>query len=290
MTYILDAPDEAEEDFFGFTYRRAYLTTDFILSEAFSGRFRLEASASTVGSAGPVPFVKDLFIRWKSRAGHRVTMGVAPPPAFEIAEDVWGFRSLEKTSMDLFDVVDSRDFGIRADGPLVDGGAVRYAFMIANNNATRPETDRSKRAYAQLEAYPTDRIVLAAGSDYAGYDDVRDQALRLSAFGGYVVDAWRFGVESFWYRVEFDDDSKATDLGVSMFGAVALAPGWEAVVRLDRVRRAVEDEAAYATFVVAGVAYAPHESVRIIPNLHLLREAGADDPTAAGRLTVEIDF
>lgn len=291
--YFLATPEpaDAEKGMHGFTYRRLYLTTDFQLAEGFSGRARLEASASTLGSKGPVPYVKDLYLRWQSEAGHRLSAGVMPPPAFEISEDVWGFRSLEKTILDLFGIVDSRDFGVRADGPLAADGQLRYAVMVANNSAVRPETDRFKRVYAQLQARPAEHWLLTLNGDVAGYegDDGLESGQRLSAFGGYAGERVRAGVEGFWHRAAYDAADALHDTGVSLFGIFQVADDWAVVTRADRVRQEGWLETVYGTFALAGVAYQPIEQVRLIPNLHWMKY-DAQDAALLARVTLDVQF
>lgn len=289
--YNLSSPSEQQEDLNGFTYRRLFLTADFRIDDAFSSRVRLEANDGTTQSFGPVPFVKDLYLRWTSPGGHQITGGVQAPPAFEATETVWGFRSLEKTVLDLFGVVNSRDFGIRFNGPITGDGRLRYAAMLANNESVRPEDDKHKRIYAQLETRPTDRLVFTAGGDYATYADERDGALRLSGMAGYVADRFAVGAEAFRYGVQFAGDEASTMLGLSLFARGAIAADWQLVGRVDRVRNEpVVGSDQSMTFFVAGVAYAPRPGIRLIPNIHVLHEDGQDDSAVMGRFTLEVNL
>ena len=101
--YVLSSDDEDIEGGNSFDYRRIYFTADYTLSDAFSGRLRFEAQgASTTAQGRPAPFVKDAYLRWDGAfaEGHRLTLGVQPPPLFQVAERVWGYRSLAKTVLD----------------------------------------------------------------------------------------------------------------------------------------------------------------------------------------------
>jgi hypothetical protein len=136
--YLLNSPVAGDEQANGFDYRRLYLTTDFVLSDDFGGRARLEASSSSTTSQGrPAPFVKDLYVRWKNAIGqgHDLTLGISPPPAFGVSEGFWGYRSLEKTILDRNAILSSRDFGLTLSGRFDRDGAVRYALMYGNNNS-----------------------------------------------------------------------------------------------------------------------------------------------------------
>lgn len=302
---LWDAARDAtiNDTFHGFTYRRLYLTTDAAISEEFKARFRLEASDSKLGSGGPAPFVKDLWVDWNYAGDHSARLGVMPPPAFQLSEGVWGYRSLEKTILDLQGVNSSRDFGIRFDGPLpVRNGLVRYAAMLANGNGNRADDDKYKKGYARISVHPSDKLVFSAGTDYEKYlDDLVIEgdivisrpyrAMRTSVFGGYEGEMVRFGAEAFLYELKLAQEQTYTVRhdnadgfietstyeplnrisGVSVFGAFRLNPLVEFTGRLDLTRNDGEfggiDPLLKETFVLAGVAFRPHKNVRIIPNL-----------------------
>ena len=274
-----------EEGLHGFRYRRLYLTADFTLSEAFTGRARLEADEGTTGR----PVVKDLSLTWQYSERHSATMGITPPPAFGLAEDVWGYRSLEKMILDLQGIVSSRDFGLRLDGPITEGGTVRYAVMLANNGTVQPETDKYKRLYGQLEVRPTDRVLFVVGADQAGYNDERDYATRVSAFGGYATERFRVGIDGYWSRTAMTGGDPRTSVGGSLFGVLRVAPRWDLIARLDRSRTTRSGPDRYETFVLGGVAYRPHPNVSLIPNLRLADPSNARAETTA-RMTVEVNF
>lgn len=298
--YQLTAPDDADEGANGFAYRRLYLTADAPISDAFSARARLEASNSSLGPKGPTPFVKDLYLKWQVGSGHALTIGVTSPPAFGTAEDVWGYRSLEKTTLDLNGVVSSRDFGVRANGPLTPGGTLRYGVMLGNNSGVFPEDDDYKRVYGQVEYFATDHFVVTLASNYAAFEGPRTSQLAVAGFGGYLGDGWRAGAEAFVERNAFEDSDDLVKAGVSVFGAVEFADRWGAVGRVDRVRSegfaAPEGPspdavvAAYSTFELVALVYRPHPQVELMPNLLVSDSDGADTASTLGRVTLHFDF
>lgn len=286
--YTLSSPDEDEEGFHGFTYRRLYLTADFTLSDAFYGRARLEANDESIGTKGPEPYVKDLWLAWEYAGAHTALLGVMPPPAFEISEDVWGYRSLEKTILDFQGINNSRDFGIRFNGPLSEN--LQYAFMLANNSGVNPEVNDYKRIYGQLAFYPTENLVVTVGADHAGYDDPRDSGTRFSAFGGYISDELRVGLEGYGHRTAFDVGDDLQSIGASLFAAYRLDPAWELAGRFDVASEEFGEPDVTETFAILGVAYEPIEYVSIIPNLWLFNTDATDRAQALARMTVEVRF
>lgn len=288
--YRFSSPVESQEGLHGFSYRRLNLTTDVTLSEDFWGRARLEASDAEVGPLGPVVFVKDLSVTWNYTGEHQATVGVTPPPAFELSERVWGYRSLEKTILDFQGVVGSRDFGIRFDGPIANAGDVRYAVMFANNSATRPETDVHKRLYALISVHPTPSLFLSVGADHAAFGDQRASESRFSGFGGFLTDPFSAGIEAFYSTLELADDTRLNHMGVSLFGSAQIHPKWDAVARLDRASEELILGERRGTFFLGGLAFIPNQFVRLIPNLWLFKLDGADEAEISGRFTVSVDF
>ncbi len=288
--YVGSSPVDAEEGIHGFTYRRLYLTTDFQLADDWNGRARLEANDETSGPRGPAPFVKDLYLTWTYSGDHSATLGVAPPPAFQIAERVWGYRSLEKTILDFQGIVSSRDFGIRLDGPIASGDLFHYAAMYANNSGARPESDVYKRAYVQIDAQATEAMQFSVGADHAGYGDSRESSTRLSGFGGYSSDAFRLGVEIFYSSTTMRSDDRFDHTGLSLFGAVQLSPRFEAVGRVDRAKQGLPGADMFETFVIGGVSFQPNEFIELTPNVWVLSSDDAHEPEVLGRFTVSISF
>lgn len=288
--YLFSSPISDDEGDNGFTYRRLYITTDYRISDAFSTRARLEANDKTVIDDGPMPFVKDLYLRWSSESGHDVIFGVTSPPAFDFSEEYWGYRSLEKTILDLYGVVSSRDMGIRVEGPVLPGKLLNYAVMIGNNNGVKPENDRHKRFYAQLRFNPEGRIVGSAGFDYAEYSGETEYGITWNGFLGLVNRSYRVGVEGFAHRRGLDGGTEDDRGGVTVFSAVSLAKSWEIVGRFDRVWDEDVGPDLSSTLYILGIAFQPHDQVRFIPNVEVSKYDTENAATASARFTLEMHF
>ena len=292
--YVVASPLEEEEGDNAFTYRRVYLTTDYTVSETFSGRLRFEAKdASTTTQGQPAPFVKDLYLKWKNvwGEGHHLVFGVSPPPSFTVSEKIWGYRSLEATIMDRNKIVSSRDFGVVARGKLTPGGSLKYGLMVANNSGVKAEENKHKRVYGQVEWYPAEHVIVTVGGDYAGFGDERSNGTNLNAFAGYRTTAFRAGAEGFANRIDLAG-SDATDdiLGVTLFAAARLAETWEAIARIDQVAWDVGGVETSETFFLAGVAFQPHRKVRFIPNVLVIKHSEDEEARVTGRVTLHMDF
>lgn len=294
--YLIASDDPQAEGDNTFDYRRIYLTADAALDEAFDARVRLEARGrSTTAQGRPAPFVKDAWVRWTYAAsGHNATLGVQPPPLFEVAERVWGYRSLDATVVDRADVRDSRDFGLRLDGPVAAGGDLSYGVMVGNGNGVRPEADgeRGKRVYGQLAYTPGAVFRATLGADYSaptGSDRV--SSVRTSAFAGAVTEAARGGVEAFYVRNSFDAPGFVNQdgVGVSVFGAVNLSARTSVVARYDYLDDDAGQVGEDEHYVLGAFAYRPIPAVSLMPNVIVTMPDGAD-ATVLGRFTTYVRF
>lgn len=298
-SYVFDSFDEDEVGANTFDYRRIYLTTDYTLSDAFSGRIRLEAQGtSTTAQGRPAPFIKDAYLTWSDPIGEgtRLRMGVQSPPLFEVSERVWGYRSLDKTILDRVKANDSRDMGLRGDVHLAPGGAVRLAAMVANGNGVRPEDgdEQGKHVYGQVQFFPGEILQATAGADYKvydGVDDTREGVTKVTAFVGAVTDRYRGGVEGFYLYTTFDETSAPTEegFGLSVFGAVNLSDQTSIVARYDFVDDNAGRSGVNENYGLVAFVYRPNPRVELMPNLVVEGFEGSDS-VLTGRFTVHVRF
>jgi len=177
------------KDFQAFQIRRVYLTYDNDISDKFTARFRLEGNtiASENGSSSVASrvsgsslsqlFIKDAYIKWKNIfAGSDLIFGIQPTTAYDISEGVWGYRSLEKTIMDLRGIISSRDMGLALRGKFDDGGMFQYWFMVANNSGQDDAVNRYKRVSLNLQVKPAKNVIIDVNGDYRTQDKINDPA------------------------------------------------------------------------------------------------------------------
>jgi hypothetical protein len=289
--YVLSSPDGDEDGENGFDYRRLYLTTDYKISDSFSGRARLEASTSSTTEQGrPAPYVKDLYVKWKNAfaEGHDLTFGVQGPPLWSVSEKFWGFRSLEKTIMDRVKVASSRDFGVKASGRLHAEGKVKYGLMLANNESVKGENDKAKRVYGQLEFYPNETITATIGADYASGDEA--DIMNVSGFLGYRGGGFRVAAEGFFNTfTNTEGDAERDWYGVTLLAVADISENLEAVARVDRVELDRPSGTARESWAIVGVSFSPHEDVHFMPNV-VIQKFEDVDARVLGRVTLHFDF
>lgn len=269
-----------------FQIRRIYFTYDNEISQTFSARFRLEADQSANASNGAIGvMVKDAYIRWKNIfSGSDFYFGIQPTPAYEISEAVWGYRSLEKTIMDLRSIVSSRDMGVSLRGSILENGMLSYWVLIGNNASNKPENDKYKRLYVNVQTKPTDEILATAYVDYGGrakknnpytLTTVRNDLTTYALFVGYTKkNVFSVGAEIFLQSIahEYNNGSAlvAKDAeGISLFGSVTLSDEMVAVARYDSFdpNTAGSSKGDSRNYVLAGVSWKPDKNFSITPNM-----------------------
>ena len=289
----------------GFWLRRIYFTYDRKLDDAFSVRLRLEMAhpGDFTTKAAAVPFVKDAYLKYKS-GQHQIILGISPTPTWELIEKTWGYRSVEKTPLDLQKFGSSRDFGVAFKGSLGESGMVKYHLMFANGNSNKSETDKSKKVLGAVSFYPTTNIIVEVYGDYDGLFDAAKQ-FTLQGFAAYKTDRIRLGLH---YVRQVRKVEGSEDLVLDMVSAFIAGQMSEALNFFLRVDKMLDpnpkgdaiayipfDPTAKSTFFVGGLDFTPIKKVHLMPNIEaVVYETNADgvkpDSDLIPRLTFYYKF
>jgi hypothetical protein len=170
-----------------FQWRRIYLGYNYDISEKFSAEVVMAAeadySATSLGSsaAGDLlannkfsPYIKLANLRWKNIwPGTDLVFGQVNTGAYgktgrneQTSEEVWGYRSLEKTVSDLLGT-NCYDFGAELQGWFDEYGDFGYDLMMGNGNPAKPENDIYKWFYGDVYLkFFEKRLVIDLYQDY----------------------------------------------------------------------------------------------------------------------------
>ena len=292
-----------------FQFRRIYFTYDYALDTNVATRFRLEADQSALTSDGKIGvFVKDAFVRWKKAFGENdLIFGIQPTPAFEVSEEFWSYRSLEKTIMDLRGVVGSRDFGIALKGSVADG-EVGYWLLIGNGSGNQPEANKLKRYYGHVRFQPVSNVDLTVYADfnprpdvpnpYTGFTVSNPTTTAAVYLGFRAIEMLKIGFEGLMQRTPnaYDNGTSLEDqsgVGISVFARLSISGNLEAVARFDHydpntAGSAVGDVRQY---ILGGLAITAAGNVRVIPNIQVETyesgpAGGKFESSVTGRITI----
>jgi len=303
--WVASDHDRSLEDANGFWFRRIYLTYDRALDGRTAVRLRYEMT--TEGDfrtkAKLVPSLKDAYVRRDLGGGHRLTFGISPTPTWEKLEKAWGYRSVEKTLLDLQKFGSSRDFGVALAGGL--GGSGWYHVMVANGNGNASETDDGKKVMASLGASLGDHLEVEV---YADHDTRPDHASRavVQGYAAWRTAAWRLGVQvDHVTRHQGPGAPALTWDAVSAWGAARVSAAVWLFGRWDHLSdpnpyAAEQDYLPFAPdarsdFFLAGLDWAVSPRFHVMPNVEVVTYdapgAGADpDTDVLPRVTVFYEF
>jgi hypothetical protein len=283
-------------DLHGLWFRRLYFTYDFAYSERLTTRFRLEANSNgDMASSDIVPYVKDAYLQWTYRRKQQLTLGIQPTLTFNWLDDFWGLRHIEKTAADLYRLDSSRDFGLTFSGPSPIEGHT-YAAQFGNESGSGSETDAGKILRFETRYERNPGIVLEGFYSFSSRTEGAHRQTA-QAVAGIRYAVARVGAQYLWQRRK-QSDADLPNQEISVWSAFAV---WERpnradlFVRVDSVRGnlggvetglpdaedidywLLSSQSPFTIWIVGGEWYL-HPSVRLSPNLELVRYRKDPDP------------
>lgn len=280
--------DEAIEDASGFWIRRINLSVDSKLQESFTARLRFEMNASGDFKTGErmVPYTKDAWIRYRG-GPTSVQFGLFGTPTWELVEKTWGYRSVEKTAVELQRLGASRDLGIGVQGSAASG-KLSYNIMAGNGSDGRNETNEGKKLYGALAYRPGKPWVVEAYADFEARPGDTDRR-TLQGFVAYQRESGRVGLTLARQNRQAKDGND-TDIDIlSAFGVRKLNARLALLARYDRMFDPNPDgpgiaylpfAGAKSSLAILGVDIRLLDAVHLIPNLEYIRYDGDDAPDA----------
>lgn len=262
----------------GFWIRRIYFTYDREFNDAFSSRVRLEMNSAGdfETNSTMTPNVKDAYLKWQNEH-HQILAGISSTPTWGLVEDVWGYRSVEKSPLDLYDFGSSRDMGLSFKGELGDNDKLNYHFFLGNGNSNRPEIDKGKKLMLSLGYEITKRLVIEGYADYNDATEGRD-SFTAQLFAGYESDDLTLGALYAYQHREALAGASATKLDlVSAFARGNLSEQLKGFLRVDHQFDPYPGgsgnsylpfaEGVESTFVVGGVDILLQDQIHLMPNI-----------------------
>jgi hypothetical protein len=274
--------DTLVENSNGFRFRRIYFTYDRALNEDFSVRFRLEMNSrgDFMSTTKVLAInVKDAYLKWKYN-NQSIYLGISPTPTWERIEKIWGYRSVEKTPLDLQKYGSSRGFGISFRGNLDKNRILSYHIMIANRRSIKNQINQGVKVFFSLAAKITKNIVVEGYGDYEPQPEHSD-VYTAQGFAAYRGANIRFGVQYAHQErqiIATEEEVVLRLASVFAAGKIGEKIGW--YLRTDRYfdPNPIGDLLPYlrfdsnskSTFFLAGIDYAVVGAVHIMPNMEVI--------------------
>jgi hypothetical protein len=278
--YFIDNNNPELKDKRGFWFRRIYFTYDYKIDEKFSSRIRLEMSNSGKFSSSDkiIPFVKDAWLKYKF-SNQALILGISPTPSFQLIEKIWGYRSVEKTPLDLQRMASSRDFGLAAKGQFDEKGMVKYHAMFSNGSSNKEEIDKGKSGMLALAFFASKEIVLEVYGDYADKEGETDW-YTLQGFLGYKGKKVKAGIQ---YSRQTRMEKDTTDIQLRVASVFITGDVTEKISLLARLDKRLDpnsegskipfipfDPAAKSLLLILGLDWHPVSMVKLIPNVEFV--------------------
>src|SRR5262245_5043679 len=281
----------------GLWFRRIYFTYDYAYRDRLTTRFRLEANSNGQFEGGDlVPYVKDAYLKWTYGGRQQLTLGIHPTLTFDWLDEFWGLRHIEKSPADLYRLDSSRDFGFTFDGPARIEG-LSYAVQFGNESGNGSETQEGKILRVEGRYERSSGVALEGFYSFGTGPDDQDRQTA-QAIAGFRNDAGRAGVQYLRQeRRSGQDDVPDQAISVwSGFGVWQCLPKKAALFgRVDTVKGdlggvetglpgaegidywLLSSQAPFTNLIVGGEWYL-HATVRLSPNLELVRYSRDPDP------------
>ena len=274
-------PDDSAGELEQFRFKRYYFTYDKKISDDFDVKYRLDADRTDDGKARP--FLKHAYISWANLVPDaKVYFGMQSTPNWWLAEEYWGYRSIEKTIKDFSGLGSAADLGIGLKGKFSKKQGYHLTYMNGTGNS-KPEKDDFKKISGLYWYKPEEKFII---SIYVDREPTTTEFTNLTTaiFGGYDSEEFRAGIEYFVHKKEGITDFNVT--GISFFGTYKSKKG-NIYGRYDISDPNDIIDSDGETYMILGYDYKADANFHIMPNFRIL---GGDNIDSINEIHVNIEF
>ena len=187
-----------QKDANAFDIRRVYFGYTYNFTPKITGKIELAHEENYLGDRNRAFYLKDAEVKIKDIIpyGNLIVGHTATPTFATFTEHIWGYRSVEKTLMDMRKLGGSNDLGVALEGNFNKEGTVGYTVMIGNGTGAKPENNKYKKVYLEVHARLDNKYLLEAYTDYAGssVNGINTGTTTLKGFAGYQIPDFTLGV------------------------------------------------------------------------------------------------
>jgi hypothetical protein len=196
-----------------FQLRRVYLGYDYNFARNLTGSVVLANEQTLLPNNQNTTYLKYAFLKWSNIwknsdliIGQYQTASFATPNG---TEPLWGYRSVERTIMDLHNNDGSTDLGLSLLGKIWSAPSTTdsdkpsflgYVLQVGNGNSATPETDPFKKVRANLYFVTLNqKLTIGAYGDYTTtqLSPYNTSNSTVKAYASYKSEAFRLGFEFF---------------------------------------------------------------------------------------------
>jgi hypothetical protein len=237
-----------------FQIRRAYLGYDYNITKHFSASMVLANEQTLLPNSQNTVYLKYAFLKWSEIfRGSDLVIGQLPTASFATpfnTEPLWGYRSVERTIMDMHNNDGSTDLGLSLQGRIwkqkngmdtMKPAMVGYILQIGNGSSAVPENDPYKKVRANVYvSFLSQSLTIGFYGDYTTqqYSPYHTSNMTMKAYASFKTENFRIGVEAFQQTnqnsdiygvydpstklISKNDTSSGIQMGVSVFGSAGI--------------------------------------------------------------------
>lgn len=308
----------------GFGIRRAYLGYEYNFAPKFTATVVFAYEGDVDIKNDRIPYLKYAYLTWKQiYPGANLVVGAQRTPTFTaIEEQLWNYRSVERTLLDSRGIASSNDVGASILGKFDKDGNFGYDAMVGNGTATvseatvNPTTNTTganifKKFYGDLWAKFLDKkLVIQLYGDYyrTQLQPFQQSKTTLKAFVGYTTKPVTFGVTVFnqaqqnadLIKKPTGDTTNANAFGFSVFVRGLFIPNklaWFARYDNYNPDTKYSSSDSYVNsgnnlleqLIIVGIDYTPIKNIHFIPNLWV-DTYHSEAPGVTGRVKNDADI
>lgn len=262
-----------KKDYQGFDFRRIYVILKKNISKDFSANVTLEGNSGVTTGGRYGIFFKIIQLTWKNLIPMgQVNLGLISPNTFDLEQDIWSYRSIEKTVGDFRGFGNSSDVGLSVQGDFDKKAMFSYFAMFGTGTGQRPIFTKNKKFYGQLTSRPAKGFVIGAYGDYETNGDGME-VNTLKGTAGYSSSVFNMGAAVYQQTRK---NGTGTDVKPFAFSVFAWAPlsttknlTVNAFARFDMFDPDTENTTSgfKQNFITGGLDFMPVKNVHFMPNI-----------------------
>jgi len=248
-----------------FSFKRVYFTYKSLISDDLSFTFQTD-----VGNIGDDPgltsYLKKAQLNWNGPLN--ISLGMQGMNMFNVKENNWGFRFIEKSPMDKHKFSSSSDMGIGISG---NKNNLSYNLLITNGSGyKKQETDAYKKTSIQFvygDKKLNDKYGINLGTAFSHEPySINDTRKVISFFNGFANNKLRVGSE---YDLKIDTGLNNTEQIIAFYSSYQLNNNFEGLVFIDIYDPDIKLNQNLETYMIFGLNYNPTKGFILSPNIRM---------------------
>ena len=282
--------DDADESTSAFNFKRQYISLSGEASENIKYKIIVDVGATNKLDGEDkrlTAFLKKAQIDYKTSFAN-ISMGVIGTNTYGVQEKNWGYRFIEKSSMDLYGFSSTADIGIGFSKSLTDD--LNMSLQMVNGEGYKsPQTDKYHKisfnaTYGEAKLHKNDGY--NAGFVYSTEDSDDDPTNVISLFGGFATKGLRLGIEN--------DTETTGDLNKSITSISAnygIKDNMDVFMRYDMYDPNTDDDEDGSSYMITGVVFNCGNGLSMAPNMRTksYEDANTDSETEY-KLNIQYKF